>query len=90
MIIYTVIPKTQIKSLATITLDLERVRLTREHGAFFLDQNLNLLRHFKPPMPFADNLEAAPVFQTLTAPALNRTEYRKKIKDAGFDFVGRE
>jgi predicted amidohydrolase len=75
-------------AVATITLDLERVRLTREHGAFFLDQNLNLLRHFKPPMPFAENPEAAPVFQGLKPPALEGQGYRQKLKEDGIETIG--
>ncbi|UCF96910.1 MAG: carbon-nitrogen hydrolase family protein [Spirochaetaceae bacterium] len=77
-------------TVATITLDLERVRLTREHGAFFLDQNLNLLRHFKPPMPFAENLDSAPVFQTLAPPALNKASYRQKLRSSGINLIGKE
>ncbi|MBU2515228.1 carbon-nitrogen hydrolase family protein [bacterium] len=62
----------------TVTLDLDLVSLTRECGAFFLDQNLNLLRHINPPMPFAGNFADAPVYRNLSSPAVNALEFQRK------------
>lgn len=67
----------------TVTLDLERVITTRECGAFFMDQNLNLLRQLNLPMPFADDIGKAPVFNGLDLPATSVKAFQRKLKKFG-------
>ena len=74
-----------------ITLDANLVSRTRTHGTFFTEQLVRQLKLFKIPMPYAENIEQAPVFQTL--PDADRTlgERLKKIRKIGLnDKLGKD
>ena len=62
----------------TVTLDLDIVSKVREYGAFHLDQTIKHLAYFNPPMPFANKIGEAPLFQRLTPPANTLAEYEAK------------
>jgi predicted amidohydrolase len=46
----------------TLTLDLELVKTCMEYGTYYKDQLLNHLGHFDPPMPYAETISDAPVY----------------------------
>lgn len=66
--------------ICTVTLDLDIVRKVREYGAFHLDQTIKHLAYFNLPMPFANKIGDAPLFQKLSPPANTLAEYEAKIE----------
>ncbi|MDF2682391.1 MAG: Nitrilase/cyanide hydratase and apolipoprotein N-acyltransferase [Brevibacillus sp.] len=52
-------------SFVTVPLDLGLVRRSREHGTMYKDHLLRHLRLFKPMMPYAANLEDAPLYRIM-------------------------
>jgi predicted amidohydrolase len=76
-------------TIATITIDLDKVTTTRNYGAFFMDQTIKHLRYFAPPNPFADGLDDAPIYKKLLPPFNTEEEYSREVKKAGAQTIGR-
>ncbi|MEL7658233.1 MAG: carbon-nitrogen hydrolase family protein [Bacillota bacterium] len=73
-----------------ITLDADFVRRNREQGTFFTEQLVRQLNLFKIPMPFADDISAAPIFKTLPPADNNLHERFDKMKAIGLnDKIGK-
>ncbi|MCF8069781.1 MAG: carbon-nitrogen hydrolase family protein [Desulfobacterales bacterium] len=72
----------------TWTFDLDLIRKVRVHGTNYTEQLLRQLKHFKIKMPFADNIEKAPVFKNLPDYDLTRAEREEKFKNAGIMTIG--
>lgn len=75
-------------TIATVTLDLDLVTRTRQYGTRFLDHYLQHLRDYKFPMPFADDVSKAPLFQTLRPTPTNVEEYEADVKPVGVCELG--
>ncbi|MCQ4637486.1 carbon-nitrogen hydrolase family protein [Anaerovorax odorimutans] len=80
----------QEEAIATVTLDLDLVKRCREYGTCFMDHYLQHLKLFSPPMPFAEDVTAAPVFHNMTAPARNPEEYEKRMQKIGASQLGKK
>lgn len=68
-----------------ITLDVDLVKRSREHGTFFTDQIIRQLELFKIPMPFSDDISAAPIFKTLSPADRTVEERLNKMKAIGIN-----
>lgn len=75
-------------AIATVTLDLSLVEITREYGAFFMDQTLKHLRYFNLPMPYANNVAEAPLYARLGPPANTVADYDSKVRELGVATIG--
>ena len=79
------------ESVAVITLDLNEVSRCREQGTMFIEHYLQHVRDYAFPMPFAENIKQAPLFQTLKqVPECKidtTTEEVEKIKQHLIDFM---
>ena len=70
-------------TIATVTLDLDRVTQVRRHGSLMMDHYLQHLRDYAFPQPFAADLSAAPVFRDLPPTPENLPEYNADLRSLG-------
>lgn len=75
-------------ALATVTLDLDLVSRCREYGTLFIEHYLQHVRDYPLPMPFANNIKQAPLFQTLKKIPETAVEYDKAMQLEGFSEIG--
>lgn len=75
--------------IATATLDLDLVTRCRENGTLFMDHYLKHLLEYDFPMPFADDITKAPLFQSLGAAPKDAEEYDKNIKGVFKNYLGK-
>lgn len=78
----------QTDTVATVTLDLDLVTRTRQYGTIFMDHYLQHLRDYHFPMPYADDVTKAPLFETLRETPTNVVEYEKDVADEGVCQIG--
>jgi hypothetical protein len=76
--------------MLTVTLDFDRVADARRYGTNYTDQLLRQLKVFDPPMPFAGNLTAAPVFKNLPDPDMTMADRAEMFKKEGLMNIGRK
>lgn len=74
---------------ATITLDLDLVRRCREFGTGLWDHYIKHLGQFNFPMPYANRVLEAPVYQNLTPVADTISQIDENNKRLGFGELGR-
>ncbi|WP_423363491.1 carbon-nitrogen hydrolase family protein [Mycoplasma sp. P36-A1] len=72
-----------------LVLDLDAVSLARNYGTLFTDHYLQHLRDFDIPMPFSDNIKAAPVFDNIIKTPLNVKENDAIQNDIGIGCIGK-
>jgi len=75
-------------SIATMTIDLDRVTISRNMGAFFMDQTLKHYKYFAPSNPFEGKLDEAPVYNNLSPPLNTAEEYYREAKKRGAHTLG--
>jgi len=78
----------QTESVCTVTLDLDLVKRTREYGTIFMDHYLQHLRDYNFPMPYADDVTKAPLFETLRRTPTNIDKYEEDVKQIGVCEIG--
>lgn len=76
-------------SAFTVTLDLDLVKRCREKGTLFMDHYLRHLYEYNFPMPYADDVRKAPLFQSLGSAPSNADAYDENIKDIFENPIGR-
>lgn len=76
-------------TIATVTLDLDLVKRSREYGTMFVDHYLQHLRDYRLPMPFADDITKAPLFESLRRTPENTVEYEADVKTVGVCEIGK-
>jgi len=79
----------QTESICTVTLDLDLVTRSRQYGTLFLDHYLQHLRDYNFPMPYADDVTKAPLFQTLRRTPCTVDEYEADVQPKGVCTIGR-
>lgn len=79
----------QEEAIATLTLDLDEVSRCREYGSKFMDHYVQHLKLFNPPMPFAEDVTKAPVFNNLPEPEKTAEEYQNKLEADGILKLGK-
>ncbi|MFV0314230.1 MAG: carbon-nitrogen hydrolase family protein [Anaerotignum sp.] len=75
-------------TIATLTLDLDLVTRTRQYGTMFVDHYLQHLRDYNFPMPYADDVSKAPVFETIRKTPVDPHEYEEDVKSIGVCQIG--
>lgn len=80
----------QEESIATVTLDLDLVKRSREYGTLFLDHYMQHLREYNFPMPFAQDISKAPLFENLRPAPRTVAEYEKDVKEVGVGTIGKK
>lgn len=76
------------ESIAIITLDLDFVSRCRIYGTLFIEHYLQHVRDYELPMPFANDIKQAPLFQTLTKIPETAKEYDKEMQLKGISEMG--
>lgn len=72
----------------TLTLDLDLVTRTRQYGTMFVDHYLQHLRDYNFPMPYANDVTKAPLFDTLRTTPTNAVEYEADVQLMGVCQLG--
>lgn len=74
----------------TLTLDLGLVKRVRKYGTIFMDHYLQQLRECHFPMPYADDVSKAPLYQSdIPEVPKNPAEYEERVKQAGVCTIGK-
>ena len=73
----------------TMTFDFDKVRDARRYGTNYTDQFLRQLKLFNPPMPFANDIGGAPVYENLPEPDLNYKTRAELFKRDGLMTIGK-
>ncbi len=76
-------------SIATVTLDLDLVERVRNYGTRFMDHYLAHLGEYAFPMPYSDDVKAAPVFETIDSAPKTPDEYERRNRRIGLQTIGR-
>ncbi len=77
-----------VDTVCTVTLDLDLVSRCRQHGTIFMDHYMQHLREYSFPMPYAQNVSKAPLFETLPPAPKNVKEYEEMVKEVGVCQIG--
>ena len=75
-------------TIATVTLDLDLVERSRQYGTMFLDHYVQHLRDYNFPMPFADDVTKAPIYEKLRKTPADTAEYEADVKPVGVCEIG--
>lgn len=76
-------------SIATVTLDLDLVKRVRNHGTRFMDHYLAHLKEYAFPMPYANQIKKAPVFEHIKDAPANAADYETQNHQIGLQTVGK-
>lgn len=71
-----------------LTLDLDQVSLCRNYGSLFNDHYLQHVRDFNFPMPYADNMVEAPVFDHIITSPKSQKEKDAALAKIGITTIG--
>lgn len=73
-----------------MTLDMDMVKSTREHGTFFTEQLVRQLKLFDIPMPFSNDIGKAPVFRNLADADKTIKERAEKMRNINMGTIGKK
>lgn len=77
------------ETVATVTLDLDLVSRSREYGTIFMDHYLQHLREYSFPMPYSDDVAAAPLYQNLGPAPKDVADYESQVKKVDAINIGK-
>ena len=70
-------------NICVYPIDLDVVSTSREYGTLLMNQTLKHLAMINPPQPYANRIQEAPLFKTLSGPRNTTGEFLEKIKEIG-------